>query len=242
MKFSVCIATFNGEKFIKEQLDSILCQLGVDDEIIISDDSSVDQTISIIESYKDKRIKIFVNQKFSSPIYNFENAIMKSTGDFIFLSDQDDIWQSDKVEKMLPLLERYDLVMSNARVVDASTEIIKEKLYMKYPIKSFLYNLIRNPYTGCLIAFNRKALDYILPFPQKLPMHDSWIGLCCQSFSRVYFLDENLILYRRHGMNASSTSERSSLSYLYRLQYRIYMLWQIAKRRMTYSYCSYFKR
>ena len=101
MKFSVCIATFNGEKFIKEQLDSILCQLGVDDEIIISDDSSVDQTISIIESYKDKRIKIFVNQKFSSPIYNFENAIMKSRGDFIFLSDQDDIWQSDKVEKML---------------------------------------------------------------------------------------------------------------------------------------------
>lgn len=236
MKISVCIATYNGEKFIRKQLDSILSQLDVDDEIIISDDSSTDQTVNIIKGYKDKRIKIFANQNFRSPIYNFENAIIRSSGDFIFLSDQDDIWLSNKVRKILPLLERYDLVMSNAVVVDVSVGIIKEKLYVECPVRSFWYNLIKNPYTGCLLAFNKKVLDYVLPFPKKLPMHDIWIGLCCQSFSTVYFFDENLVLYRRHGMNVSSTSEKSSLSYIYRLRYRIYMLWQIVKRRIIYSF------
>ena len=100
LKISVCIASYNGEKYIKEQLNSILCQLEERDEVIISDDSSTDNTVQIIESFKDKRIKIFREQKFKSPIYNFENAISKATGDIIFLSDQDDIWHKAKVHKI----------------------------------------------------------------------------------------------------------------------------------------------
>ena len=81
---SVCIATYYGGKYIKEQLDSILFQLGKDDEVIISDDSSTDDTLSILESYHDERIVILTNQKFHSPVYNFENALKSAKGDFIF--------------------------------------------------------------------------------------------------------------------------------------------------------------
>ena len=88
---SVCMATYNGEKYIEEQLKSILSQLGENDEVIVSDDSSTDNTLAIVESFNDVRIKIFPNNKFHSPIFNFENALKQATGDYIFLSDQDDV-------------------------------------------------------------------------------------------------------------------------------------------------------
>ena len=87
---SVCIATYNGEHYINQQLKSILSQLSYNDEIIISDDSSNDKTINIIESFNDKRIKLLKYQKYFNPIYNFENTLKNVSGDYIFLSDQDD--------------------------------------------------------------------------------------------------------------------------------------------------------
>ncbi|MDE5758415.1 MAG: glycosyltransferase, partial [Allobaculum sp.] len=89
---SVCIATYNGERYIETQIRSILDQLNEDDEIIISDDSSTDRTLDIIRSLNDSRIKLFAGNKFHSRTFNFENALKQATGDFIFLSDQDDIW------------------------------------------------------------------------------------------------------------------------------------------------------
>ena len=100
---SVCIATYNGEKYIKEQLDSILPQLKKLDEIIISDDKSKDKTLKIIKTLNDSRIKIFTNPK-KGLISNFENAITKSSGDYIFLSDQDDIWHENKIQFYLTVL------------------------------------------------------------------------------------------------------------------------------------------
>ena len=96
-KISVCIATYNGEKYIIKQLESILPQLREADEIVISDDSSSDRTIALIEQLNDPRIRILKDQKFRNPIYNFENAMLNAKGDFIFLSDQDDIWMPEKV-------------------------------------------------------------------------------------------------------------------------------------------------
>ena len=98
-KISVCIATYNGERYIREQLDSILSQLSLDDEVIISDDGSKDSTIEIISSYLDSRIKVFKNNGKHGYVGNFENALNHSSGDFIFLSDQDDIWELQKIEK-----------------------------------------------------------------------------------------------------------------------------------------------
>ena len=98
---SVCMACYNGEKFIQEQVDSIICQLGLDDELIISDDGSNDRTLDILFSYEDSRIKILHNRACHGFVGNFENALSHAKGDYIFLSDQDDIWKKEKVQKVI---------------------------------------------------------------------------------------------------------------------------------------------
>ena len=100
-RVSVCIPTYNGAKYIKEQLDSILSQLGESDEVIISDDSSSDATLDIIKALNDSRIVILEGGKFRSPIFNVENAMKHSSGSFIFLSDQDDVWLPNKIDLTL---------------------------------------------------------------------------------------------------------------------------------------------
>src|SRR5690606_17055698 len=114
MKISVCIPTYNGEKYIKAQLESILVQLKPEDEVIISDDSSTDNTIEVIKLFADQRIKLFTNNKFKSPKFNLENALSKATGDIFFLADQDDIWEKDKIFTLKEHLKSHTLVYSNA--------------------------------------------------------------------------------------------------------------------------------
>ena len=98
---SVCIATYNGEKYIREQLDSILVQLGPDDEIVVCDDRSSDRTLELIEGYRDSRIHVHRNEKNLGHVRNFEKAISLSRGDYLFLSDQDDVWLPGRVQEML---------------------------------------------------------------------------------------------------------------------------------------------
>ena len=113
---SVCIATYNGVNYIREQLVSILCQLSSHDEIIISDDGSTDNTIDVLESIRDLRIKIIYNKGRHGVVPNFENALRNSTGDFIFFADQDDIWDEHKVARCMTALKDADLVVHNANV------------------------------------------------------------------------------------------------------------------------------
>lgn len=103
------MTTYNGEKYISVQLDSILKQLSENDEVIISDDSSTDRTVDVIKNFKDKRIKLYEDNHFHSPIFNFENALEKASGDIIFLSDQDDVWLDNKV-KIMTGLDRKSVV------------------------------------------------------------------------------------------------------------------------------------
>lgn len=225
------MATYNGANFIKEQIESILRQIGDEDEIVISDDSSTDNTIEIIESLNDQRIRIIRNQKFHSPIYNFENAIKQSQGDYIFLADQDDVWKETKVSTLLPLLDKYDMVFSNVHIVDSNLKIIRKKFWNSNPLHGIIRNIIKNPYLGCSMAFNRKALSYLLPFPDGLPMHDIWIGLCCELFSSVYFVDDELMYYRRHENNASSAGEKSTYPYIDRIKYRLRVVRMLMERK-----------
>src|SRR5687768_11846473 len=119
---SVCMATKNGAKYIREQLDSILAQLDPSDEIVISDDASTDETISLIESYNDNRIRLLKNKSSVGISRNFEISLTVSKGEFIFLADQDDVWTSNKVEVMKKSLDRYDLVVSDCLLVDHSLQ------------------------------------------------------------------------------------------------------------------------
>ncbi len=227
---SVCIATYNGAKFLHEQLDSILCQLGVNDEIIISDDSSTDNTLEIIRSYKDRRIRVLPHNKFFSPIFNFENALKHAKGDYIFLSDQDDIWMDNKVEKMMEALQHFVLVVSDCYVVDKDCHIIRNSFFKEKPTTGILKNLIKNNYLGCCMAFRKELLAKVLPFPKRIAMHDIWLGLCAALFYDTVFIPDKLIMYRRHGGNASPTAEKSKYGLKYKISYRIDMIICLIKR------------
>ena len=156
---SVCIPTFNGEKFIKQQLDSILNQSMPVDEIIISDDSSSDNTVKIIKSYNNNRIKLIENQTFKSPIFNLENALKKANGDYIFLADQDDIWYDNKVEIMMKHLKDYNLVVSNCEIIDENDAVLVHSFFkVMNSGKGVFKNLIKNTYSGNCMALNKNLL------------------------------------------------------------------------------------
>jgi len=230
---SVCMATFNGEKYILEQLHSILIQLGKDDEIIISDDSSSDGTINLINSIGDSRIKVFPNQKFHNPTLNFQNAITKSNGDIIFLADQDDYWFSKKVSVMVHYLNMYDLVVSDCQIGDENLKVVLNSHFDWRNSKSGLIkNLYRNSYLGCCIAFNRRILTKVLPFPSYIPMFDTWIGLISDFYFKTYFIPEKLMIYRRHSNNVTKlTSDFKSVnSYCLRIKNRLLFVLALISR------------
>ena len=236
---SVCMATYNGSRYIKEQLDSILVQLGPDDEVIISDDSSTDETLSIIASYADQRIKLLPNQHFHSPIFNFENALKHANGDYIFLSDQDDVWESNKVEVMMHALQQSCLVVSDCSIVDANMNVIRDSFcYNKHRSSGIIPNIIRNNFLGCCMAFHKELLKHALPFPKKVVMHDIWLGICASAFYSVRFIPDKLIKYRRHGTNASAASETSKLKLSYRVFYRLQLFQALCGRTYLKDFIS----
>lgn len=227
---SVCIATFNGEKYIKQQLDSILLQLGADDEVIISDDDSKDNTRLIIAEFVDSRIKVIRNP-FRGVVSNFENAIKHATGDYIFLADQDDVWVDNKVESVLKdFSQGYDLILSDCTMFDSATgKILHESFFTFNKSKrGVLKNILRNSYIGCCMAFNREVRQKILPFPKNIPMHDSWIGIMSELYFNVYFDPRKLIKYRSHSENASFTSSgKSEYKLIKKLSFRWSLIYSI---------------
>ena len=195
---SVCIATYNGERYIRQQIESIVCQLNVDDEIIVSDDGSTDGTLDIVKGIGDKRIKIIEGPGRKSPILNFECALKASKGDFIFLSDQDDVWKPDKVEICMKWLKTYNCVVSDAEVTDNRLKPLYPSLYDIMQVRQGrIYNTIwKNGYTGCCMAFRRNVLEASLPFPKNIPMHDIWIGNVAAYKYNVIFIPDSLIHFR----------------------------------------------
>ena len=228
------MATCNGEKYICAQLESILRQLSENDEVVISDDSSTDNTIDIIKNCKDKRIQLYEHNHFNSPIFNFENALKKASGDIILLSDQDDIWLDNKVEVMTKLLLSYDLVVSDCILIDEDGTVLNDSFFELRGSKSgVIHNLIKNSYIGCCMAFNRKILEKALPFPDTIPMHDMWIGMVGQLFGKTYFCKEKLVKYRRHGENESPETGKSKFGILRKLSFRSILICQLLKRYTT---------
>lgn len=222
---SVCMASYNGEKYIKEQITSILLQLGEEDELIISDDSSTDNTLEIIESFQDKRIVLFKNQTFYSHVYNFEHALKHARGNYIFLSDQDDVWLPHKLKTMLELLCTHTLVLSDAVMVDDNMNVLENSFFaFNHSGNGLLKNLYKNSYLGCCMAFNRSILDKALPFPKDINMHDWWIGLIAEIYRDVYFSNEKLIKYRRHEDALTPIDRKSNNSFFKKIGFRISMI------------------
>lgn len=226
---SVCLACFNGEFYILDQVRSILSSSLVD-ELVISDDGSTDSTLSLLAGIADPRIRVLEGPR-EGLIRNFEFLLTQARGDFIFLSDQDDVWYEGKVNTMLQSLQFCSLVVSDCHVVDADRNIIFNSFFSKRNSRPGLFNnLLRNSFLGCCMAFDRNVLSLALPFPHGVPMHDWWIGLVASAVGKVEFIDQPLMAYRRHGKNASATTERSTYSLLQQSRWRLCLLFSLAVR------------
>lgn len=235
MKISVAMATYNGEKFISDQIESILKQLDRNDELIISDDNSKDNTVEIIKGYmeKDDRVKLIFNYK-KGIISNFDNAISHSSNDIIFLSDQDDVWVDNKVEtiKNYFLEEKLTLVISDAYIVDSDLNTLQDSFYKSMnSSKGIMKNIIKNTYIGCAMAFKRELKEKILPIPAKVPMHDMWIGIIAERYGEVKFIPEKLIYYRRH--ESAATSYDASL--VQKFKWRKDLIFELYKKKCRFK-------
>jgi glycosyltransferase involved in cell wall biosynthesis len=230
---SVCLATYNGENYIKEQLVSILYQLNAEDEVIISDDGSTDKTIEIINSLNDPRLKIFHHQQekntYSGKLKtcflvgrNAYNALKNASGDYIFWADQDDVWLEGKVAVFMQHLKYYDLVISDCILTDENLNEIYPSHFRLFgrPKKSVLQTIYKTKYLGCCMAFNRSVLKRALRFPAEPIMHDVWIGLLACKYSKIKVEDRPYLLFRRHTNNASVSIEKNKNSLGFKLYYR----------------------
>ena len=232
---SVCIATYNGEKYIKEQLESILKQIGSNDEIIISDDGSKDKTLEVVKELNDSRIKIYINDGIHGFTHNFENALKKCVGDIIFLSDQDDIWMENKVKKTIEALNECDMAISDCITINEKLEVIQQSRFESFNIKpGFINHLIKSRYLGCCIAFNRKVLNAAMPFPERddLVEHDIWLVAVAYRYFNVKLIKEPLIYYRRHDKNVSNGGFEKGYSLLNKIKRRIYRLKKLSEVKL----------
>ncbi len=223
---SVCMTVHNGAVFLRQQVESILAQLRLDDELVVSDDGSSDESIQLLNSFRAPQLKILPQKKFGSPTKNFEYALGQCQHDIIFLADQDDVWHPQKLEVMQEALLDCDLAICDCQVVDKYLTIIHPSFFKFTSAKQGLVrNLIKNSFVGCCMAFRKEVLKKALPFPQQISMHDQWIGLVAQKYFKVKFIPRVLVSYRRHDKNYSSTGDKSTHS----LEKKIFSRYQLAK-------------
>lgn len=215
------MATYNGERFISEQLDSLIGQTCADWELFINDDGSSDATVNIIESYckKDSRIHLLDLAKHVGACHNFLTLLQNVNADYYMFCDQDDIWHSDKIEETLDAMKEqessnknYDsykpvIVHTDLRMVDATGSCIGESFW-KYSriipsaIKEFRNYASTCVATGCTMLFNKAAKECVRFNPSHARMHDAWVTLCvAKNNGIVYALNSATIDYRQHDNN-----------------------------------------
>ncbi|MCM1364604.1 MAG: glycosyltransferase family 2 protein [Faecalibacterium sp.] len=226
---SVALAAYKGEKYIEEQLRSILVQLGHDDEIVVSDDKPGGLTEKIVRRImaEDDRV-IYVDGKAKGVVANFTNAIRHCRGDKIFLCDQDDVWLPNKVKRVMEAFDNgATLVLHNAYVTDGDLNITEYSFFAsRGSRKGFLRNIMKNSYMGCCMAFDRSLMKKIMPIPRFIPMHDQWIGLIGEVYGKVEFIDAPLIYYRVHGGNVTG----GETTMKQKLKWRHYLIKKLSMR------------
>ncbi|MDR1359334.1 MAG: glycosyltransferase [Coriobacteriales bacterium] len=217
MSISVALAAKDGERYLQSQVESILPQLSEarGDELIISTDPSSDATAEIVASLARQAPVI---RQLTGPgrgvQANFEHALRACTGSHLFLSDQDDVWMPDKVTEVMDAFDASDaaLILHDAAMVDEDLYELAPSYFARRGSRAGLWpNILRNSYVGCCLAFRRELLDYALPFPPDIPMHDQWLGLVASRFMTVHLLPVQLVRYRRHRSTATSDTQHARL-------------------------------
>lgn len=232
-RISVAMPTYNGAAFLKEQMDSIISQLTAEDEIVISDDGSTDETLHILRSYEEGEVSVrILNGPKAGIKKNVENALAHCTGDYIFLADQDDIWFPDKVNCIMECFsdEKVNLVIHDAVVFaeDPKKPFMDSFFAFRKAKAGIFKNIWRNSYIGCCMAFRSALVKKALPIPAQIEMHDQWIGILNDYYyKKSYFLRKPLLYYRRHGENNSAMAPYSAGK---RLKNRLTFIGQFLRR------------
>lgn len=226
MKISIALCTYNGEKYLAEQLQSLLNQTKLPDEIVVSDDGSKDNTLTILYEFQAKtnvKIRILEHKENLGVFKNFPFVISACEGDIIFTCDQDDVWMNTKLEKHCDVHLNHpdiDLVYSNADVVLNTPD---HYLYPLWEVKSILDPLngkasfkslvIKGQsIAGCCMSFKKEFFDKILPIPEKI-FHDDWLATSACLAGKIQGISESLIKYRQHGNNVVGIIRGRKLSY-----------------------------
>jgi glycosyltransferase involved in cell wall biosynthesis len=207
---SVCMASYNGERYIEEQIRSILPQLAMSDELVVVDDASSDSTRERIMRFGDARVRLIAQAKNRGVVETFEHAVRSAVGDILFLCDGDDIWAPEKVEKVVHAFAVDPdamVVCTGMKLIDENGEDIDGSDYLEHRrfSASLSANFVRNQFQGSAMAFRSQLLSVILPFPKgRLLLHDAWIGSCNIIWGgETIYIAEPLLHYRRHSSNAS---------------------------------------
>lgn len=231
---SIAMTTYNGEKFIKEQLDSLLNQTYNNLEIIICDDGSTDGTVEIIKEYEqtDNRIKLFQNEKNLGVLKNFEKAISLCRGEYIALSDQDDVWLGNKIEILLHEIGDNILIFHDDKLIDNNGVVLKDSFWKKVGIKNHLehhYKLYIDYYiTGHSLFFKSSLKKSILPIPNDFYLFDLWPILIALKIGTVKQIDKQLTMWRQHNQNTSGNKikERSLFEKVFKpIDWNIFVTW-----------------
>ncbi len=223
---SIAMATYNGEKYIREQLDSILNQTYKNIELIITDDKSNDNTINIIKEYqkKDNRLKLYQNEINLDFVKNFEKAIGLCNGEYIALADQDDIWKLNKLEIFLDEIKENILIYSDAELIDGMSTKLDKNLIR--PNKNLVRGscsvslLFYNCISGNTMMFKKELIPYILPIPESITFHDIWIGYVASVVGTITFTEENMIFYRRYSEQVTASRAKIKQSFSKKLLYK----------------------
>ncbi len=232
-KVAILLATYNGEKFLREQLDSLFAQREKNWDLIISDDCSKDTTQSILNEYAQRYPSQVVLKKnetaFGSAKDNFLQLIKYAEGyDYLMFCDQDDVWKPDKVKKTLDAMHKLEqddtnvpcLVHTDLTVVRADLSVLYKSFIQSSMLKPSRCELkqlvIQNNVTGCTMMINAALREkVILPADEKcIRMHDAWCAMWASAIGRIGYVEEQTILYRQHGMNVVGAKDVGSMNYI----------------------------
>lgn len=219
---AVILSSYNGEKYIRQQIDSVLSQTYSDFIFFIRDDGSIDGTVDIVESYADRRI--YFERGCNLGIIGSFSILLKKALDYgceyVFICDQDDIWYGNKLELFLNVFVNKDkplLVFSDFASIDEKGDLIDSSYIRSSRVRipldgNYFPKVLAQPYIfGCACAINRQLLELIFPLPDGIEMYDSWISLSAALIGEIYFLDIISISHRFHCSNATGRLNQDSV-------------------------------
>lgn len=224
---SIALCTHNGAKYLAELLDSLSNQGQLPNELVVSDDASSDATLSILEDYRSRApfsVRLLANRQRQGVIKNFETALSACTGDYIAPCDQDDVWNPDKLEKLVALVRHMEtepghgpyFAHTDVELVDSNlnrmgVSYLEHQGLKPADFQQYRTLAVQNYIPGCSTLFTRDLLTYALPIPEAAVMHDWWLALLASMAGEIRYDPSRTVLYRQHGENVLGSEARFSM-------------------------------